>query len=131
MVCQKMTEGDPEVNLGICRSCPVMAINCTHLRFTLRKVGHRPILVRYGNGCSEVWDDDPVRVGFVRAGCAEKVMPISSPKQCAGCALRCPARPVGIPGRRVVAVKPTDVETGNLIPFPQPAMASERASRVT
>ena len=125
MVCSKITEGDPEVDLGICRTCPVMVINCTHLRFTLRKVGHQPILVRYGNGRSEVWDDDPLRVEFVQGACAEKVMPIRSPKQCVGCGLRCPARPLAAPQPRIAASEPAVVaQPDNVIPFPQSVIAA-------
>ncbi len=125
MVCSKITEGNPGVDLGICRACPVMAINCTHLRFTLRKAGHQPILVRYGNGRSEVWDDDPLRVEFVQGACAEKVMPIRSPKQCVGCAVRCPARPVAVPDRRTPAREPAVAASADkVIPFPQSAIAA-------
>lgn len=88
IVCAKIVEGDDEVSPNLCRSCPFKACNCRNLRFTLRKRVPRPIMVRYGNGRCEVWDDEPVSVCFVRAACAAKVAPIVGPKDCASCSLR-------------------------------------------
>jgi hypothetical protein len=90
IVCDKITEGSPEVNPNICRNCPLAVINCSHLRFTLRKVGHKPILVRFGNGASDVWDDDPPAVELMRGACAEKVKPITGHRDCVGCEAQCP-----------------------------------------
>lgn len=89
IVCDKITEGSPEVNPNICRTCPVQAVNCQHLRFTLRKVGHKPIVVRFGNGASDVWDDDPPAVDLMRGACAEMVKPIRGWHDCVGCEARC------------------------------------------
>lgn len=116
IICEKITEGNPEVNPNICRRCPVTSINCQHLRFTLRKVGHKPIFVRYGNGATEVWDDNPPAVDFVRGACAEKVMPISSAQDCAGCQVHCPAREV-VREREPAHGVPVTAPAGNVIPF--------------
>jgi len=86
--CQKITAGDNEVTPNVCRNCPFLTINCGHLRFTLRQTAATSIVVRYGNGRTQVWDDEPPRVTFLRAACAARVMPVESPKQCAGCSLR-------------------------------------------
>jgi hypothetical protein len=87
VVCEKIVQGDTEVGPNICRACPVMAINCTHLRFTLQKISSTSILVHYGNGRSEVWAAEPPRVALARGACAAKVMPIDGPKACVGCPL--------------------------------------------
>ncbi len=88
VVCEKIVQGDNEVGPNICRACPVMAINCSHLRFTLQKISSSSILVHYGDGRSEVWAGDPPRVTLAKGACAAKIMPIEGPKSCAGCALR-------------------------------------------
>jgi len=89
ILCDKIKTGDKQVSPNICRECPVSAINCAHLRATLDHSSRPPITVRYGNGKTEIWNDiggDPIKLE--RAACAAKVVPIYSPRDCAGCALR-------------------------------------------
>jgi hypothetical protein len=89
ILCDKIKTGDKEVSPNICRACPVSAINCAHLRATLDHQSRPPITVRYGNGKREVWNDiGDESISLERAACAEKVMPIHSPRDCAGCSLR-------------------------------------------
>lgn len=85
VVCQKIVQGDNEVSAGMCQRCPAMACGCSDLRFTLRKNSSSPILVRWGNGRTEVWNNEPSQVAFVRAACAARIVPIVSPQDCAGC----------------------------------------------
>lgn len=89
ILCDKIKVGDREVNAAVCRACPIAEINCAHLRATLEHHARPPIIVRWGNGKSEVWDDFAQEsLTLTRAACAEQVMPITSPRDCAGCALR-------------------------------------------
>ena len=91
ILCDKIKSGDREVTPNICRACPVAHINCAHLRATLEHDARPPITVRWGNGKSQVWDDfaqDSITLSS--AACADKVIPIHSPRDCAGCALRKP-----------------------------------------
>lgn len=124
IVCQKIVQRDNEVTPNICRTCPAMAINCDHLRFTLQKITSTAILVRYGNGRTEIWNDEPPRIEFVRSACAVKVMPVESPRQCAGCGMRCPAMV------EEVAPAQEEIERGRVpqpvqvIPFPARSVAS-------
>lgn len=90
IVCDKIKTGDREVSPNICRACPVSQINCGHLRATLDHQGHAPVVVRWGNGKTQVWDDQGPSITFRNAACAEKVIPIHSGKECAGCQLRQP-----------------------------------------
>jgi hypothetical protein len=119
IVCNKILEGDNEVSPNICRDCPARQIACDKLRFSLQKFSPSPIVVRYGNGHTEVWGDEPARISFLRAACVAKIMPISDPRQCAGCALRHVDEPiieeVALPG---VAAG------GKVIAFPQRAAAA-------
>jgi hypothetical protein len=91
ILCDKIKSGDREVTPNICRACPVSQINCAHLRATLEHHARPPITVRWGNGKSQVWDDFAQdSISLSSAACAEKVIPIHSPRDCAGCALRRP-----------------------------------------
>lgn len=90
ILCDKIKTGDREVSPNICRVCPINAINCAHLRATLDHRARLPITVRYGNGRTEIWDDVEPSIALERAACSAKVIPISSPRDCAGCALRQP-----------------------------------------
>jgi hypothetical protein len=87
IVCKKIVDGQAEVSPSVCRQCPARAVNCQHLRFSLRLSSPSPLVVRY-NGRTELWDDGPAELRFDRAACAERVMPIHSPQACAECALR-------------------------------------------
>ena len=88
ILCDKIKTGDREVSPNICRACPVAAINCAHLRATLDHQARPPITVRYGNGKTEIWEDDAPSIALERAACAAKVIPILSPRDCAGCPIR-------------------------------------------
>lgn len=90
ILCDKIKTGDREVSPNICRVCPISQINCAHLRATLDHQAHPPIAVRWGNGKTEIWEDDAPSITFNQAACAEKIIPILTGKECAGCALRQP-----------------------------------------
>lgn len=76
--------------MNLCRACPVAQINCQHLRAGLEKKVSTPITVRFATGRVEVWDDAPATINFKQAACAAKTMPITSPRDCAGCLIRLP-----------------------------------------
>ena len=127
IICDKITEGDNEVSPNLCRDCPAGQIKCDKLRFSLQKFSPSPIVVRYGNGHSEVWNDESPRITFLRAACAAKIAPISDPRQCAACALRTVSEPMieEIPLPRVVRQAHHDVAAGGkVIAFPQRAAAA-------
>jgi hypothetical protein len=117
--CQKIVEGNNEVSPNVCRDCPARQINCDRLRFSLQKISPSPIVVRYGNGHTEVWNDEPARITFLRAACAVKVAPINDARQCVACALRTVEEPVleEIPLPRVAS-------GSKVIPFPQRVAAA-------
>ena len=104
IICKKIVEGENEVSPNLCRDCPARQISCDKLHFSLQQSSSSPIVVRYGNGHCEVWNDEPARIGFQRAACAARVVPISDARQCAACALRTASEPVieEIPVPRVV-----------------------------
>ncbi len=135
IVCSKITQGNNEVSPNLCRDCPARQVACDKLRFSLEKSSPSPIVVRYGNGHSEVWNDEPPRISFLRAACAARIAPISDPRQCAACALRTAGEPVleEIPLPRVVrqahheVVRPTRRKVargGKVIAFPQRVAAA-------
>ncbi|MBI5304932.1 MAG: hypothetical protein HY868_22555 [Chloroflexi bacterium] len=99
ILCDKIKTGEREVTPNICRACPVAAINCAHLRGTLDHQARPPITVRWGNGKSTVLEDAAPTIALGRAACAAKVIPIHSPRDCAGCALRQPLPEVIAPTR--------------------------------
>jgi hypothetical protein len=113
VICTKIIQGDNEVSPNLCRDCPAKMVSCDHLRFSLQKSSPSPIVVRYNGGHTEVWDNDPPSISFCRAACAIKVMPINSPKECAGCALRLAAQPQPVRRKRKVSGR------GKVVPFPQ------------
>ena len=119
ITCKKIVEGDNEVSPNLCRDCPARQINCDKLRFSLRKSSPSPIVVRYGNGHSEVWNNEPPRITFLRAACVAKVAPISDLRQCAACALRSVAEPV-----LEEVLLPQVARRGKVIPFPQRVAAA-------
>ncbi len=114
IICKKIDEGDNEVSPNLCRDCPAKQVSCDQLHFSLQKFCPTPIVVRYGNGHCEVWNDEPARISFLKAACAAKVVPISDPRQCAACALRTADEPTieEIPLPRVAT-------GGKVIAFPQ------------
>ena len=115
IICSKITEGDNEVSPNVCRDCPGRQIGCDKLRFSLRKSSPTPIVVRYGNGHSEVWNDQAPRITFLRAACIAKIAPISDPRQCAACALRTAGEPV----LEEIRLPRKVARGGKVIPFPQ------------
>jgi hypothetical protein len=113
IICARIVEGDNEVGPNVCRACPHRAVNCAHLRFSLRQTAPSPLIVRH-NGRTEIWDDDSPELLFERAACAVRVVPIHDPRACAGCSLRQPVQvPVEAPlrQRRVAAA-------GRVVAFP-------------
>lgn len=114
IVCARIVEGDNAVTPDVCRDCPVKAVNCSHLSFSLRQVSPTPLVVRF-NGRTEVWDDDPPHVCFERAACAARVLPIENSRTCIGCTLRHPVdsfSELPAPRRRRAAV------AAKVVPFP-------------
>lgn len=93
IVCVKIANGEREVTIEVCKACPASRINCAHLRFSLTKTSRPAIVVRYGNGRSQVWPAEPPRVRLERGACSLCVAPVTRPEDCAGCALRVPATP--------------------------------------
>lgn len=89
IICGKIVDGENEVSPNVCRECPFRAVDCSHLRFTLRMEAASPLVVRY-NGRVEVWDDGPAQLAFERAACSSRVVPIYEPRSCQGCVLRAP-----------------------------------------
>jgi hypothetical protein len=89
ILCDKIKSGDCQVSPEICLACPMAAINCLHLRAALDHQARPPLVVRWGNGKMQVWDDMASEtISLQRAACAEKVVPIHSPHDCAGCLIR-------------------------------------------
>lgn len=87
LLCAKIKGLDREVSQDICEACPVLSADCPHLRFALEKQGGADIIVRFGNGRSEVWKGEPAGVRLQRAACALVSLPISTVNACATCAL--------------------------------------------
>ena len=113
IVCSRVVEGDSEVSPNVCRDCPFKAVNCSHLRFSLRQSSPSPLTVRF-NGRTEIWDDGPCELSFERAACTAKVMPVYEPRSCAGCTLHKPVQaPVKAPSRRRKAAA-----MGKVVAFP-------------
>ncbi len=120
IVCGKIVEGDNQVSPNVCRACPFKAVNCAHLRFSLRQTSPSPLVVRY-NGRTEIWDDDPPELNFERAACAVKVVPIEHPRSCVGCPLRQALQAPGeeAPAARTSRRRRRAATPGKVVPFPQ------------
>jgi len=121
IVCAKITLGDNEVSPNLCRNCPAKTIACHHLCFSLQKFSPSAIVVRYAGGRTEVWNDEPPSVSFLRAACAAKVAPIASPKECAACSLRLTTLPQPQVREKAARRKPRG---GKVVPFPQHVAAT-------
>ncbi|TEU16451.1 MAG: hypothetical protein E3J21_10690 [Anaerolineales bacterium] len=121
IVCAKVTLGDNEVSPNLCRNCPAKTIACHHLCFSLQKSSPSAIVVRYAGGRTEVWNDEPPSVSFLRAACAAKVAPIASAKECAACSLRLTTVPQPQVREKAARRKPRE---GKVVPFPQPVAAT-------
>jgi hypothetical protein len=117
IICAKIVEGDNAVSLDVCRDCPVRAINCTHLSFSLRQTQPSRLIVRF-NGRTEIWDDDPPEILFDTAACAAKVMPVDGPRSCAGCTLR---MAIDSPTERPTPRQRRAAAVGKVVPFPRPS----------
>ena len=118
IVCGKIVEGGNAVAPDICQSCPVRAVNCSHLSFSLQQTSPSPLIVRF-NGRTEVWDDDPPEIFFDQAACVARVIPIASPQSCAGCSLRQPAESVPMgPAERPAPRQRRAEVVGKVVPFP-------------
>jgi len=118
--CAKITLGDNEVSPNLCRDCPAKTIACGHLRFSLQKSSPSAIVVRYAGGRTEVWNDEPPSISFLRAACVAKVAPITGPRECAACSLRLTTLPQPQAEEKVARRKPRE---GKVVPFPQPVAA--------
>lgn len=114
IICTKIVEGDNVVSPEICQSCPVKAINCEHLCFSLRQTSPSPLTIRF-NGRTEVWDDDPPEVRLQEAACAAKVLPVRDARTCLGCALR---KPVDVPVQQPAAQECPSASNGKIVAFP-------------
>ncbi|KPL17210.1 MAG: hypothetical protein AMJ92_11975 [candidate division Zixibacteria bacterium SM23_81] len=121
IVCAKITLGENEVSPNLCRNCPAKIIACHHLRFSLQKSSSSAIVVRYAGGRTEVWNDEPPSVSFLRAACSVKVAPITNPRGCAACSLRLTTLPQPQVREKAAQRKP---EEGRGIPLPQPMAAT-------
>jgi len=123
LVCSKITGSSRDVSLQICQTCPVGAIGCQHLRVSLRKQEGGSILVRFGNGRTEVWEGEPAGARLQRAACAELRVPVSGPQMCAVCGLRSPVstQEQGI-AQRVAQV--AEAGAGNIVAMPASAATS-------
>jgi hypothetical protein len=134
IICSKIILGDNQVSPNLCRGCPAKACNCEHLRFSLQRPALSPIIVRWGNGRTEIWDDRPPAVSFVHSACEARTIPISSPRDCIGCPLRdgfLPQEGTQTATQEVMVLpvgsleyaqdEPCPAETqGNVIPFVRP-----------
>ncbi len=130
ILCDKIKSGDRAVTPNICRACPVAQINCVHLRARLDHQARPPLTVRWGNGKSQVWDDFAQdSISLASAACAEKVIPIHSPRDCAGCALRKPVDSPQSPVDRPMTAMPRVVRRAPVpAPIAQPVAAVAHAS---
>jgi hypothetical protein len=114
IVCAKIVEGDNQVSPNVCRVCPFKAVNCAHLRFSLRQTSPSPLVVRY-NGRTEIWDDGPAELRFEHAACSARVTPIEHPRSCVGCPLR---QALQAPAEEQIRRRRTS-GAGKVVPFPQ------------
>ncbi len=88
VLCGRIHAGEREVSPTLCQNCPIAEINCAHLRASLTHTTRPPILVRFGNGRTELWDDPVPPLAFQHAACAAKIEPIHNPHACSRCSLR-------------------------------------------
>jgi hypothetical protein len=117
IVCKKIVEGENTVSPNLCRNCPLMTVNCSHLRCSLQRTFSSPLIVRY-NGHTEVWDDDPPVIKFHQAACATRVMPIDDPRTCSACTLR-EVQCEPSPGQSLEPHHREPAAAGKVVPFPR------------
>ncbi len=132
ILCDRIKTGDRAVSPNICRACPISAINCANLRATLEHSARPPITVRYGNGRTEIWDDVAPAISLERAACSAKVIPITSPRDCAGCPLRRPMAVTEVIGAGADAMREPQTASRRApppavkrVPMPAPALAQQ------
>jgi hypothetical protein len=120
VICRKIARGDQEVSLSICEACPAAACNCDHLRFSLEKEGESALVIRYGNGRTEVLESGPSGVHFTKSACAAQMRPVDTRTDCVGCPLRAGGfvRDV-IPPSQINVLSPR----AKILPFPKAAGA--------
>jgi len=125
ILCNQIKSGDREVSPAICRACPIAQIDCQHLKATLDQQTRVPITVRWGNGKTQVWDDPTPPLAMQRAACSAKTIPILSPRDCTGCAIRqALVMPDAIPVMQPsIQRKPAAVARRTLQPIPVPQVA--------
>lgn len=87
IICTKIAQGDNEVSPALCFTCPARQCSCDHLRFSLVRTSPSPFIVRW-NGRTDVWNNEPPQVAFLRAACAAKITPLPSSQECLSCELR-------------------------------------------
>jgi hypothetical protein len=119
--CRKIVRGDQEVSLAVCESCPAAAANCGHLRFSLEKEGESSIVLRYGNGRSEILEGGPAGVHFTKSACAAQLRQVEPHRDCAGCPMRGEAFV-----RQVLPPVRTDTAAIRAKVIPFPSRLSER-----
>ena len=121
IICAKITLGNNEVSPNFCRDCPAKTIACHHLRFSLQKSSPSAIVVRYVSGRTEVWNDEPPSISFLRAACATRVAPITHPRECVACGLRLATYPQPQVREKAARREPGE---GKVVPLPQPVAAA-------
>ncbi len=119
VVCRKIGRGDQEVSLAICEACPAAACNCGHLRFSLEKQSETPVVIRYGNGRTEVLKSGPGGVRFTKSACAAQMRAIDTRTDCAGC----PLRSDGFVREAIPLTHLDPPARAKVIPFPKAAAA--------
>jgi len=129
IVCRKIAWGENKVSPSLCRACPGQAVNCVHLRFSLRHSPPSSLLVRF-SGRTEVWTDDHPALEFQQAACALQVMPLHSSRSCASCSMRQPlcaaeapaqaaeAEPMALPRPANRGETCPAAASGKVVPFP-------------
>ena len=123
IVCRMIRAGDNEVSPHLCHDCPSRTAGCEHLRCSLQKVASSPITVRYATGRTETLEGQPARITFLQAGCAARVAPVQSPRECASCSLHS-ARAAATATAAAAAVASTPAPGGKVIAFPRRVAAA-------
>ena len=88
VTCRKIARGDNEVTLAMCEACPAAQCNCGHLRFSLEKDGDSSVVIRYGNGKTDMLESSPSAIRFARSACAAQLRPVDTRTDCTSCPLR-------------------------------------------
>lgn len=88
VTCRKIIRGDTEVSLATCEACPAAQCNCGHLRFSLEKEAGSNVVIRYGNGKTDVLDSEQTGIRFAKSACAAQLRPVDTRTDCAACPLR-------------------------------------------